>query len=167
MFMQSLVFWVVFIFSVFFWPLHCMSFFDFRLLITPLVSLDISYRTLTINPSNTMGATLELLTILEHLSSSRFLIGSVLFLFIYCVCPRWLLFCFWPRVCFPLLMTDSFYHVLVSYFFPVNENILLYSRHVRSIYNDKDHNGKYIISVLIQGSDEGLKWKFNKICDKS
>ena len=91
---------------------------------------------------------------------------------------------FWPRVWFPLLMTGSFYHVLVSYSFPVNENILLYSRHVRSIYSNKDHNGKYIIhvrsiysnkdhngkyiiSVLIQGWNEGLKWKFNKICDQS
>ena len=155
---QSLVFWVVFIFSVFFRPLHCMSFFDLRFLITSLVSLDISYRTLT---------TWELLTILEHLSSSRFLKGSVLLLFIYSVCPRWLLFCFWPCVCFPLLMTDSFYHVLESYTFPVNENILLYSRHVRSIYNNKDHNVKYIISVLIQEWNEGLKWKFNKICDHS
>jgi hypothetical protein len=44
-------------------------------------------------------------------------------------------------------MTGSFYHVLVSYSFPVNENILLYSRHVRSIYSNKDHNGKYIIHV--------------------
>ena len=44
-------------------------------------------------------------------------------------------------------MTDSFYHVLESYSFPVNENILLYSKHVRSIYSNKDHNGKYIIHV--------------------
>ena len=92
---QSLVFWVVFIFSVLFRPLHCMSF-DFRLLIISLVSSNFSFWTLTINPINTMGATWELLTMLEHLSSFRLLMGSVLLLFIYCVCPRWLLFCFCP-----------------------------------------------------------------------
>jgi len=53
---QSLVFWVVFIFSVLFRPLHCMSF-DFRLLVISLVSSNFSFWTLTINPINTMGAT--------------------------------------------------------------------------------------------------------------
>jgi hypothetical protein len=44
--------------------------FDFRLLVISLVSSNFSFWTLTINPINTMGATWELLTMLEHLKQN-------------------------------------------------------------------------------------------------
>jgi len=70
-------------------------------LITSLISSIISYCNLTINPSNTTGATCELLTILEHLSSPPIL-GRTCVASLYLLCLFTLVnvcFCLvWPRL---------------------------------------------------------------------